>query len=146
MITILIEGGGCFISMVVEGYEREFAEDFSDANWLKCRIKVSVGAFSAEIDATITTHDFVEFQNELSKAMKSLSGAATFRTDEEWLSIDIEFNARGSAHVRGATQVHGFPKANLAFEFETDQSYLSQTCVQLEKVVENFPVRVQSDA
>jgi hypothetical protein len=146
MITTLIEGGGCFVSIEVEGYEREFAEDFSDANWLKCRIKVSVGGFRSDIDATMTTHDFMEFQNGLSKSMKNLSGAATFRTDEEWLSIDIEMNARGAAHVRGAAQVHGLPIAILTFEFETDQSYLSQTCAQLGKVVQSFPIRGQADA
>ncbi len=146
MITTLIEGGGCFVSVVVEGYEREISENFSDANWLKCRIKVCIGAFSADIDATMTTHDFVEFQNDLSKSLKTLSGIAAFRTDEEWLSIDIEMNARGAAHIRGSVQMHGLPKANLTFEFETDQSYLSQTCVQLRNVVQNFPIRGRSDA
>jgi hypothetical protein len=146
MITILIKGGGCFVSVEVESYEREFTEDFSDANWLKCRIKVRVGAFSADINATMTTHDFVDFQNDLSKSMNNLSGTAAFRTDEEWLSIVIEMNARGAAHVRGTAQVHGLPKANLTFEFETDQSYLSQTCAQLEKVVQSFPIRGQPDA
>jgi hypothetical protein len=145
MITILIEGNGCSISVLVEGYEREFSEEFSDANWLKCRIKLGIGAFSAEFDATMTTHDFVEFQEDLSKVMRDLLGLATFRTDEEWLSIDIEMNARGAAHVRGAAQVYGLPKANLIFEFETDQSYLSQTYVQLKKVAQNFPIRGRSD-
>ena len=141
MITTLIEGGGCFVSVVVEGYERELAEEVSDANWLKCTIKLGIGAFSAEFYATMTTHDFVEFQSELSKSIKNLSGIATFRTDEEWLSLDIEINARGAAHVCGVAQVHGLPKAKLTFEFETDQSYLSRTCFQLEKVVQNFPIR-----
>lgn len=145
MITILIEGGGCFVSVVVEGYEREVAEEFSDANWLKCTIKLGIGAFSAKFYATMTTQDFVEFQSDLSKSIKNLSGIATFRTDEEWLSLDIEMNARGAAHVRGAAQVHGLPKAKLNFEFETDQSYLSQTCLQLGKVVQTFPVRGRSD-
>lgn len=136
-----IRGGGNEVKITVLGYERESAIEVSDANWLKARIAIRVGPFNADYEAALTTHDFVEFTENLAKVTANLEGQAAFRTDEDWLSLDVELNKRGAATVQGIAKVHGSPSASLSVRFDTDQSYLSQTLAECRQIVRNFPVR-----
>lgn len=137
-----IRGDGNVVKITVLGYERETAIDISDANWLRSRITVCVGPFSADYEAALTTHDFAEFTEHLARIVTSLEGKASFRTDEDWLSLDVELNKRGAATVQGIAKVHGNPSASLAVRFDTDQTYLSQTLAECREILRVFPVRV----
>jgi hypothetical protein len=136
-----IRGGGSEVKISVLGYERESAVENSDANWLKARIAIRVGPFYADYEAALTTHDFAEFTEHLARIVADLEGQASFRTDEEWLSLEVELNKRGAATVQGIARVHGSPSASLSIRFNTDQSYLSQALAECRQIVRNFPVR-----
>lgn len=51
MIDMPINGLGGSILIEVIGYEKPVARNDSDANWLRSRIRVAAGSFSAEADS-----------------------------------------------------------------------------------------------
>ena len=144
MISMPIEGTGGSILIEVLGYENAATSNESDANWLRCRIKIATGPFSGEIDAALTTQDFAYFERELTEVLRTLKGKATFQTDEDGLRFEVEMGSRGVAMVSGAAKAKGGSRASLSFSFETDQSFLAQTKRALAEVVEHFPVQQRS--
>jgi len=88
MISVPIEGTGSSISIDVLGYENAAANNDSDANWLRSKVRVATGPFSGEIDAAFTTQDFAYFERA--------NGSASDSTRRSDIS-----NLRGLAAVRG---------------------------------------------
>jgi hypothetical protein len=138
---VTIAGGPGKIVIEVFAYERRAAKNEDDANWLVTRVTVAVPPFSGSWDAAITTHELAIFQGELKIALASLSGTAKFRGMEGDLSLIIEFNKRGGAEVTGVSKPNGFLGTELHFDFETDQTFLKKTLQELEKVLQQFPVK-----
>lgn len=145
MIDVPIEGDGGSITIGVLGYENPVAADDSDANWLRSKVRVVVGPFSGEVDAALTTQDFVYFERELTEMLRTLHGKATFQTDEDWLRFEIGLGSRGTATVSGVVKSAGVSQASLRFSFETDQSFLAQTKRALAEVAAHFPVQSRTD-
>jgi hypothetical protein len=141
MITVPISGHGGSISIEVLGYENTAATNESDANWLKSRIRIVAGPFSGELDASLTTQDFVYLERELTDVLRTFEGKATFQTDEDWLYFQIEMGSRGAAIISGALKANSGSRTSLSFSFETDQSYLTQTKHALAQVLKCFPIR-----
>lgn len=141
MISVPIDGTGGSISIEVLGYENAAASNDSDANWLRSKVRVAAGPFSGEVDAALTTQDFVYFERELTEMLRTLQGKATFQTDEDWLRFEIGMGSRGTATVSGAVKAGGGSQASLRFSFETDQSFLGQAKRALAEVSANFPVK-----
>lgn len=138
---IEIIGEGVCIALEVLGYENPLAQDVSDANWLDCRVSITIGdAFQGQFAASFTTSDFVRFREELSTALTELNGTATFVTDEDALRVGVELSKTGRAAVEGIAQTFS-PDASLSFSFETDQTFLNQTLQQLNAVVDHFPIK-----
>ncbi len=146
MIRVPIEGTGGSISIDVLGYENAGASNESDANWLRSRTRVVAGSFAGEIDAALTTQDFAYFARELTEMLRTLTGKATFQTDEDRLRFEVEMRSRGIATVSGAVKANDVPRASLRFSFETDQSFLAQTKRALSEVAERFPVQERNGA
>jgi len=146
MINVPIAGSGGSITIEVLGYENPGAGNDSDANWLRSKVRVVVGPFSGEVDAALTTQDFVYFERELTEMLRTLEGKATFQTDEDWLRFEIGMGSRGTATVSGAVKAGGGTQASLRFWFETDQSFLAQTKRALAEVAEHLPVQHRSEA
>jgi len=137
---ITVEGEGGSITIQLRGYENPAADNDSDANWLSSRLSVSVGPFSGEFDAALTTQDLVALQQGLNTLLRDLKGKAAFRTDEDWLSFDIEMSATGAATLVGHATTRIGPRVRFDFSFQTDQSYLSRTKRALDAAVAAFPV------
>jgi hypothetical protein len=136
-----VNGHGASLGIEVFGYEQPFAQEFYDANWLKCRIAVNVGHFVGNYDATLTTLDFARFRDELRSALTSMKGAASFVTAEEALNYTIELRNTGTAQVRGRAQARGHTEVIFSFSFESDQSFLAETLRGVEKIVQEFPAK-----
>jgi hypothetical protein len=138
---VSINGNGASIAIEVLGYERPSAQDVSDANWLKCRVSTNLGQFIGNYDASFTTSDFTRFRDELRSVLTTMNGAAAFVTDEEALNCTIQLMRVGTAVVKGRAQAQGHVTAVLSFSFESDQSFLAETLLGLESVVQKFPLK-----
>ena len=136
-----IKGHGASIIIEVSGYERPIAQNIDDANWLTCRVFVNLGYFSGEYPATFVTSDFVRFRNELKNVLSEMGGSASFETCEESLNCSIEMKKTGIAQIGGKVQIHGNVITALQFSFQSDQSFLTETLLQVEAIIRDYPVR-----
>ena len=134
-------GVGAELAISVRGYERPESEDPDDGNWLVCDVHVRTSGHSASYGASFTTHDFVDFREQLKKTLHDLQGEATFTTMENALEFALVFSRTGHVLVRGKTALTGGMSAELSFSFETDQSYVAETAQGLDQIVHAFPVR-----
>jgi hypothetical protein len=139
MTIIVLEGHGGSVSIEIRDYENAAASDVSDANWLSSRISVTAGPFRGEFDAALTAQDLTYFRNGLAALLETLKGKAEFRSDEEWLSFDIDMQSLGTARVKGIAKANDGSESSLAFSFETDQSYLGKTKAAVDTAVGRFP-------
>jgi hypothetical protein len=139
--SIEITGPGASVTIGVAGYENPVAVNPSDANWLSCTVLLQIGAFSGSLAASFTTHDFARLFGQFQAALSTLEGDVSFLTDEDMLRLNLKFEKTGLVQISGMAQEFGQGKAALTFSFETDQSFLTQTCRQLEKVTKKFPVK-----
>lgn len=142
-LEVTIAGDGGSLTVEVLGYEDSSGQDISDANWLVCRVIVTIGAgtFSCDFRAAFTTHDFAQFREQLNEAVSRLTGMASFITDEDALRLSVQMGERGNAHVEGIARVCGPPEATLSFSFESDQSFLNQTLHALGALLSQFPIK-----
>lgn len=140
-MTMSIKGSGGSILIEVLGYERPTESGGSDANWVNCRVDLSVIPFRGQYNASFTTQDFVDFHKELDAIVCGTISKAAFIGDEQSLSFEIEIGARGAAVVTGEACLLGQPKVAVKFSFETDQSYLQGSLKELAEVIKQYPVR-----
>jgi len=141
MKAIQLKGIGGEINLEVSGYENIAASNISDANWLTTKVILTVGNFSGVYSANLTTHDFLYFTEKLKNLVIGLKGQADFITDEEAIGFSIAFDARGRVFITGKAKNIDFPKVELSFQFESDQTYLTKTLDDFEQCTNHFPVR-----
>jgi len=108
---------------------------------LKCRVAINVGQFTGNYDASFTTSDFARFRDGLKTLLTSLSGSASFDTDEETLKCAIEMRKAGTAVIKGVARIRGQTMAALSFSFDSDQSFLVETLHEVEGVVAEYPMK-----
>jgi hypothetical protein len=141
-VTVTVQGhDGSRLNVDVIRYERPEATDEADANWLVARIEVTNGTFSGTVEDSLTTQDFQEFRGQLVKALDVGDGVAEFRTLEEILEVKVTINRLGQANVSGRLRSLDRPSTELSFAFESDQSFLKRTVLDLDAVTNTFPVR-----
>ena len=139
--TIDIQGDrGAKISIEVHGYENPRAINREDANWLSCTIGVAVDEFSCELDGSFTTYDFMEFKVALEQIIASMAGVASFHPCEEAIILDVKMGRNGHGKVSGLAKSFSPDRASLAFSFETNQTFLSLTKTELNRINREFPI------
>ena len=138
---IEISGHDGKILIQVTSYERGQATNQDDANWLRSEVTVTVGPFSGMFRCALTTFDLARFADELKISLTVLSGKVPFRTFENDIDLEISFEARGTASIRGTLKPQESLQASMAFTIDSDQSYLANTLRQLEGALRKFPVR-----
>ncbi len=141
-----VEGEASKLVIGVESYERATANDQSDANWLRCNVAGTFGAFSCSGSYSFTTTDMAQFLYSLEAALEGKAAKAYFSTMEEGLSMEIEINTRGQATVTGFVKSTRIPKVKLMFSFRSDQSYLQHTLADLREINQQFPERTASNS
>jgi hypothetical protein len=139
--SIVFSGDGGKLTLEVSDYERPTASDVYDANWLKTTVSIAAGPFSGSFRANLTTYEFARLHGQLAEAVKRLSGRVDFESTESDILLAVEFSHRGTATVSGLLRPNGSERTTLSFNFETDQSILSETVRQLDELVVHLPVR-----
>jgi hypothetical protein len=108
----------------------------NDSDWLSCNVRIVVKGFDCSYRCSFQKVDFERFHTCLSNSLKSLGGSAVFDTCEESLFLRISFTKLGRAGVGGkGVDIDNFSN-QIIFYFESDQSYLQKTIVQLKKVLD----------
>ena len=130
-----------YISISVNGFERNPNGDYHDDNWLAVTVSVKSGVFTGEFEASFVTYEIKNFSIQLKELYSSLNGKAVFTTLEKQLYLSLNGNGTGQIEISGVAtdKLGGFNK--FEFTFESDQTYLATSIRQLSNVTSNFPIR-----
>jgi hypothetical protein len=106
--------------------------------WVSVRVSIKVGGFSGRFDASFLANEFVRFRDELKVVSEYLKGKASFETLEEQMSLEVSVDKLGHINIEGKISDQAGIGNELAFHMEIDQTYLTQTVAQLNRVIEGF--------
>lgn len=137
--AVEIAGEGAQLRIEVVSHSDVATIDPDDAEWIRCDVELKVGGLRALIGANFVRDDFANLGDELAAALETVSGTASFETYEDALAFEVAFQPNGGAQVSGRAVGSERPRAVVSFDFETDQSYLRQSLVQLRRITRAFP-------
>jgi hypothetical protein len=109
---------------------------YSSEDWFEYNVKVNAGSFVTSINAFMQTRDFVAFRTQLIRLNKTLKGEAILLPREEQFTLKLKGNGMGKIEVSGeAFEVPSYGNC-LKFEFDLDQTYLSECIDSLDSILE----------
>ena len=129
------------IEIDVQRYERSPSGDYYDDNWLTVQVSVSAGGFRGSADAAILTGELAAFYTDLRAIEDNLKGAAEFKTLEEQLNLKVTGDGKGRIELAGVFADQPGIGNRLHFTLRFDQSELSKSIRELQKITAEFPVR-----
>ena len=129
-----------FALIKVTGRTYPTRKDYWDGNWLNAEVRVSVGGFRAQVEGNLRAEEFVRFREELASLYDNLSGTASFKTMEEWLSVEISGDGRGHMIAECVAMDRPGWGNSLHFWLGFDQTYMPDMLEQLDKIIELFPI------
>jgi hypothetical protein len=137
----MLRGEGFTAIIAIAGYEQPDAIDDEDAHGVRGQIDVTSsidGHFMARVQLALRIEELARFQRELASLYTTLSGEARLDHLEGRVELVVRLD-----HGRGA--ISGYVQdelTRLAFDsVATDQTYLFDAVVGLERIVERFPAR-----
>jgi len=105
-----------------------------------CRGTASIASwgFQAQGKVWFTAADVARFHSELAACYQTLTGVATFATQEDTLKLEVVFGRRGQVEFRGTFQESHNEGNELKFRIQTDQSYIAQSLEELSALVKRY--------
>jgi hypothetical protein len=131
-----------FLKVEVLNYIYPDDTDWHAGNLLKAKIQIKVGGFSASFFAELEATSFGGFKNELRRIYHDPKGITQFYSLEDWIIIKLKADGLGNFEV--LCYACDFPPMGNKLEFELkkiNQTYLTELTVQLNKILEKFPVK-----
>lgn len=132
---------GAHVALAVTRRERPEAAEHWDRNWLHATVRIRVGAFGGEYEASLHTTELASLRARLTRLHTGLVGEASFESIEEWLRMTIVGDGRG--HFLATCQASDEPGngTRLHFEIHLDQTELPPVLTALDAVLAAFPVQ-----
>lgn len=124
-----------------DGLVRVLLEEvFEDvAHWaggldVRCSIETKCGGYIAKGEVWLSTAEVLRFYEALNECYATLKGEARFSNYEHNLDFKLIFDGRGHYVVYGSYQEYLHNRTALHFEFDGDQTCLTDTLKQLKKI------------
>jgi hypothetical protein len=139
MCEIRFGNGPDYLKLQVLGRVKPDAQDYWDANWLRCIAEASAGTFHGRIDWQLRNEDLVRFLHRLER-LDSRAGEALLDTGDGWLDVRVIRDQLG--HIEARCQLVDNPAGGntLEFRLRLDEAAHAAIISQLRKVIERFPV------
>lgn len=97
-------------------------------------IIITVEGYSVNSNFYATTKNLITFREQLRESQNKLKGTVEFYHRESNLKLKLDYCKTGNISVSGNFQKHLSTDNILEFDFGSDQSYMSNTLYQLEKL------------
>ena len=140
METVTVRGNNSFLKIaLVEVFDfPERTSPFGGYD-VEGNLEVESGGFKVKDKFFFTTSDLYKFYNQLKPAYKKINGEASFSCYDKNLKFNVIFQADGSVIISGAfNKTLRNSENSLEFKFSSDQTYLKQTLVELEAIVNKY--------
>ena len=105
---------------------------------VKANITIDLVDYKVNSSLYISTGRIYEFVEHLKTCNQNLNGFVLYNSYEANLELKLQYDNQGSVKVSGNFQESLLNETNLIFEFDTDQSYITQTISELELIVRKY--------
>ena len=114
--------------------------------WFSADVDVVVGGFRGGYSADFNSWAFSDFQNQLEKIDREVTGSAKFTSYEAQLELVLECDVKG--HIRLHGEAVDFPGTGnkLSFVLDVDQTYVPAIISSLRAALRQFPPRAVGSA
>jgi hypothetical protein len=117
------------------------ATDYWDGNWVRSILDVRAGGFTAHVTANLRADEIHRFAQGLKSISDNLSGTAVLQAMEDWITLSITCNPKGTLDVSGEVTDQPGVGNRLSFELHGfDQTHMSTWVAQLATAESRFPV------
>lgn len=130
------------LQLWVHGREFENLHDFWDGNWLQATAHCSAPGAAVRAEGTILrTVDLARCLAQVEALHASLTGTARLDSLEPALAVTLAVAGSAGRVEMGVEITPDHLSQQHRFEFSLDQSYLPPVVVQLQALLQRFPVR-----
>ncbi len=140
MQEFIFKGGENFLKIeIIEVYG--FPEQTSHFGGydIRCDVKIYVDGFSVSSQFYTTTGEIFDLFKKLKECNEKLAGKIDFANYEDELKFSMSYDTLGHVFITGKFEkFNGFAANRLNFEFQSDQSYIQSTLLQLYSIIEQY--------
>ena len=97
-------------------------------------VEIKSSNFSIKVSLWVTTGNIYDFYQELKKCQDKLSGQASFRSYENNLIFNVNYDSLGHAYISGEYSEYNDVNNTLKFGFHTDQTFIKESVDELWKI------------
>ena len=137
-----ITENGSTITVTVLGREFPHLQDYWDGNQLSVQVEILLPGYTANFGGTLLrTYELERFASELKQMYSTLKGKSTLQPLEGAISLQAEVNKAGFVFWAGKMIYPSGGVNVLKFELINDQTYLPDLIMELDAILEAFPIR-----
>lgn len=109
--------------------------------WFSADVEVVVGGFRGGYSADFNSWAFSDFQGQLEKLYRAVSGSASFTSYEAQLELVLACDSQGHVQLRGEAMDLAGIGNKLIFGLEIDQTYVPAIISSLQSALKRYPPR-----
>lgn len=139
MEYITLQGDDSFLTLT---FDEVYGFPKTTCTWggyeVKTALKIKAGHFQVNAVLFTSTGELYLFLEQLKACNSNLAGTAEYRSYEGNLELTATYDAMGHVNIKGHF-IESFSNENeLKFAFSSDQSYISYTIQDLERIAEKY--------
>jgi hypothetical protein len=133
--------GGDRLTVEIVGYLAPEPESPIDADWLRCSVEVSAGAFQGAFPALLRVDELEGLYAIIDRLYDDLRGNDSWHTAEGQIELDLGGDGLGHITVRARCSDVAASDNRLMLTLTLDQTLLFGTRVELAEVLARYPSR-----
>jgi len=139
MEEFTLNGNGSYLKIeIVEVYGFPKTTSHSGGYDTKSIVEIYSDGFKVSSIISISTGEIFEFYNSLKQANQFLTGVAYLYHLEGNLECNATYGNDGHVSINGVFSKQNMLANQLKFEFESDQSYIQSTLIELEIITNKY--------
>jgi hypothetical protein len=123
-------------------FEEVYGFPESTCHWggydVRSRIEIKSGNFAVKSILWTSTGEIYALYEQLMTCNKNLKGEASYTSYEGNIQMNAVYDDLGHVTITGTFSEHNEFDNKLSFEFNSDQSYITSSISQLEKIVMKY--------
>jgi hypothetical protein len=134
-----IKGEGSFITI---SFEEVYGFPDTTCHWggydVRATVEIKSGNFRVRSTLCTSTGELFQFFQQLKACNNKLHGVVNYNSYEGNLNFIATYDKLGHVNIKGAFFEFSHCDNKLIFEFNTDQSFISQTIKELELIATKY--------
>ena len=132
------EAGNYISFLLTEVYGFPAKTSFLGGYEVRATADIKVGTFRAKADFATSTGEFYQLFQDLTSCNERLAGSVQYTSFERELEVTAQYDVFGNVGILGIFQPSSQSGTLLEFVMQSDQTFVKETLIQLEKLVNKY--------